>query len=79
MTITVFNVFVRMSSYCICCLYPHGLHSLLDLEIKLSIYENTRVPPPPPWELTPEDMFSRGAGLLNIKPLYSHVLVIRRV
>ena len=38
MTITVFTVFVRMSSYCICCLYPHGLHSLLDLEIKLSIY-----------------------------------------
>ena len=28
-----------MSSYCIYCLYPHGLHSLLDLEIKLpSIY-----------------------------------------
>ena len=23
-----------MSSYCICCLYPHGLYSLLDLEIK---------------------------------------------
>ena len=23
-----------MSFYCICCLYPHGLHSLLDLEIK---------------------------------------------
>ena len=38
MSITVFTVFVRMSSYCICCLYPHGLHSLLDLEIKLSIY-----------------------------------------
>ena len=28
-----------MSSYCICCLYPHGLHGLLDLEIKLSIYK----------------------------------------
>ena len=23
---------------CICCLYPHGLQSLLDFEIKLSIY-----------------------------------------
>ena len=37
-TITVFTVFVRRSSYYICCLYPHGLHSLLDLEIKLSYH-----------------------------------------
>ena len=26
-TITVFTVFARMSSYCICCLYSHGLHT----------------------------------------------------
>ena len=52
MTITVFTAFVRMSSYCICCLYPHGLHSLLDLEIKLSIYfHNTD------WQF---EMFKRG-------------------
>ena len=31
---------VRMPSYFICCLYPHGLRSLLVLKIKLSIYHD---------------------------------------
>ena len=43
------------------------------------MYEKKQSAPPPHWELTPEDMFSRGAGLVYIKPLYSHVLVIGRV
>ena len=29
--------------------------------------------------LTPEEMFSRDAGFVYIKPLYSHVLVIGSV
>ena len=31
---------VNIFSQIICCLYPLGLHSLLDLEIKLSIMMN---------------------------------------
>ena len=38
LTTRLFSLSLLVSSYCICCLYPHGLHSLLDLEIKLSIY-----------------------------------------
>ena len=34
---SIIIIYVRMSSYCIYCLYPHGIHSLLDLEIKLSM------------------------------------------